>query len=105
MAFANLLDNKLAEIAERFAVPLFWVHEICLLQRKQVTSIAYSQRWNHLHHQLKARFHWVFEAFTEAMRETPQASSMLENLNSRLRNYSFLRRPLGAPYLGPAVEV
>ena len=99
LAFAKLLDAKLAEIAERFTVPLFWVREVCLLQRKHVTSTAYWQRWNQLHHELKAQFHWVFEAVTEAMRETPRASSMVENLNSRLRNYFFLRRQLGAPYL------
>ena len=99
LAFAKLLDDKLAEIAERFAVPLVWVREVCLLQRKHVTSRAYWKRWNQLHHELTAQFHWVFEAVTEAMRETPRASSMVENLNSRLRNDFFLRRQLGAPYL------
>ena len=99
LAFAQVLDDKLAGIAERFAVPLVWVREVCLLQRKHVSSNAYWQRWNQLHHQLKSQFHWVLEAVTEAMRETPRASSMVENLNSRLRNYFFLRRQLGAPYL------
>ncbi|MGK7908970.1 MAG: hypothetical protein AB4040_17320 [Synechococcus sp.] len=33
------------------------------------------------------------------MAQTPRASSLVENLNSRLRNYFFLRRQLGAPYL------
>ncbi len=99
LAFAKLLDDKLAGIAERHAVPLVWVREVCLMQRKHVTSTAYWQRWNQLHHKLKSQFHWVFEAVTDAMRETPRASSMVENLNSRLRNYFFLRRQLGAPYL------
>ena len=39
------------------------------------------------------------EAVVEALKETPRASSMVENLNSRLRNYFFLRRNLGEPYL------
>jgi len=39
------------------------------------------------------------EAVGKALKETPRASSMVENLNSRLRNYFFLRRSLGAPYL------
>ena len=99
LAFAKLLDDKLAGIAERFAVSLVWVREVCLLQRKHITSTAYWQRWNQLHHQLKTQFHWVFEAVTEAMRDIPRASSMVENLNSRLRNYFFLRRQLGTPYL------
>ena len=33
------------------------------------------------------------------MKETPRASSMVENLNSRLRNYFFLRKQLGQEYL------
>ncbi len=33
------------------------------------------------------------------MKETPRASSMVENLNSRLRNYFFLRKQLGSEYL------
>ncbi|MGK7913243.1 MAG: hypothetical protein AB4050_17455 [Synechococcus sp.] len=99
LAFARLLDDKLAEIAERFAVSLVGVREVCLLQRKPDSSTTYWQRWNQLHHQLKGRFLPVLEAVTEAMAQTPRASSMVENLNSRLRNYFFLRRQLGAPYL------
>ena len=38
-------------------------------------------------------------AVDEALKTTPRASSMVENLNSRLRNYSFLRRSLGDSYL------
>lgn len=34
-----------------------------------------------------------------AMADTPRCSSMVENLNSRLRNYFTLRRQLGAQYL------
>ncbi len=39
------------------------------------------------------------EAVSEALKQTPRASSMVENLNSRLRNYFFLRRSLGDDYL------
>ncbi len=99
LAFAKLLDEKLLGIAERFDLSLFWVREVCLLQRKPVTSTAYWNRWNQLHHQLKHRFHQVLEAVMEAMAQTPRSSSMVENLNSRLRNNFFLRKQLGAPYL------
>lgn len=33
------------------------------------------------------------------MKQTPRASSLVENLNSRLRNYFFLRKQLGPSYL------
>jgi hypothetical protein len=41
----------------------------------------------------------VKEAVESAMKSTPRASSLVENLNSRLRNYFFLRKQLGSDYL------
>jgi hypothetical protein len=99
LAFASVLDQKLAEIAQDFERPLQAVREICLLHRKHETSNAYWARWNQLHSQLSGKFHSVMEAVGKALAETPRASSMVENLNSRLRNYFFLRRSLGDDYL------
>ena len=39
------------------------------------------------------------EALNELAQRTVRANSVIENLNSRLRNYFFLRRHLGADYL------
>lgn len=39
------------------------------------------------------------EAVGAILKQTPRASSLVENLNSRLRNYFFLRRRLGDSYL------
>ena len=99
LAFALVLDQKLAEIAQRFRTPLYLVRAVCLLHRKKPSSCTYWQRWNHLHHQLAGKFHLLMQAVTEAMKQTPRASSLVENLNSRLRNYFFLRRQLGPQYL------
>ena len=99
LGFAGVLDEKLADIAERFQVPLYQVRAVCLLQRKKPSSTAYWQRRNQLHHQLSGRFHSVLDAVILAMEETPRASSLVENLNGRLRNYFFLRRQLGSSYL------
>lgn len=62
-------------------------------------NMAYWQRWNLLHRKLGEKFQQVFGAVVDAMKAIPRASSLVENLNSRLRNYFFLRRQLGAPYL------
>ena len=99
LAFAGVLDQKLAAIAASFELPLPGVREICLLHRKHKTSNAYWERWNQLHSRLSGKFHGVMEAVSEALKTTPRASSMVENLNSRLRNYFFLRRSLGDNYL------
>lgn len=99
LAFAQVLDEKLVEIAQQFDTPLFLVRAVCLLQRKKPSSNAYWTRWNQLHHLLPRKFHLLMKAVTEAMKQTPRASSLVENLNSRLRNYFFLRRQPGPQYL------
>ena len=71
----------------------------CLLHRKPRTSPAYWQGWGRLRSQLGGQFHAVFAAVSQAMEHTPRSSSLVENLNSRLRNYFTLRRHLGNPYL------
>ncbi|MGB7087619.1 MAG: hypothetical protein WBD47_18815 [Phormidesmis sp.] len=99
LAFAGVIDQKLADIAGAFELPLQAIREVCLLHRKHSTSNAYWERWNQLHTQLSGKFYGVMKAVGKALEETPRASSMIENLNSRLRNYFFLRRSLGDDYL------
>ena len=95
LAFAGVLDQKLNVIAEDFDLPLQAVRDVCLLHRKHPISNAYWERWNHFHGQL----YGLMKAVGEALQQTPRASSLVETLNSRLRNYFFLRRSLGKSYL------
>ena len=99
LAFAGVLDQKLAAIAASFELPLQAVRDICLLHRKPPTSNAYWERWNQLYSKLSIKFYGLMAAVGEALQQTPRASSLVENLNSRLRNYFFLRRSLGDAYL------
>jgi hypothetical protein len=52
-----------------------------------------------VHQQLRGRFFELSEAVAAVAAQTVRARSVVENLNSRLRNYFFLRRHLGADYL------
>jgi hypothetical protein len=99
LAFAGVLDTRLDEIAQRLAVPQPLVRAVCELHGLDPNQPIYWQRHNALHHKLKDRFHAVETAVCEALAQTPRASSIIENLNSRLRNYFFLRRHLGTGYL------
>ncbi|OJA83232.1 hypothetical protein BGV71_13975 [Burkholderia ubonensis] len=99
LAFAGVLDGKLAAIAQASGVSDEAVRAACLLHRKHSTSPAYWQGWGRLRAVLGKVFHVVFAAVSDAMRHTPRSSSLVENLNSRLRNYFTLRRHLGPPYL------
>ena len=100
LAFVGVLDAKLETIAQGSKVSIDLVRDACLLQRKSALSSAYWKRWNQLHESLADKFHGVIDAVVEAMKHIPRASSMVENLNSRLRTYFTLRRQLGTPYLG-----
>jgi hypothetical protein len=59
-------------------------------------------RWPREHalrSELGSRFFPLSTFVQELARQTVRASSLVENLNSRLRNYFFLRRQLGPDYL------
>ena len=99
LAFAGVLDAKLADIAQAHVIPELLVREACVLHRLPSTSTAYWQGWNRLRAKLGDKFHRLFDAVSRAMAQTPRSSSLVENLNSRLRNYFTLRRHLGGSYL------
>ena len=99
LAFAGVLDAKLADIARAHAISEPLEREACMLHRVPTTSPAYWQGWNRLQAQTGGKFHTLFNAVGRAMADTPRSSSLVENLNSRLRSYFTLRRHLGGSYL------
>jgi len=99
LAFAGVLDAKLAAIAQAHANSGPLVRDACMLHRLPTTSPAYWQRWNRLRARIGGKFHALFAAVSRAMADTPRSSSLVENLNSRLRSYFTLRRHLGGSYL------
>jgi hypothetical protein len=99
LAFAGVLDTKLIAISQAHTIAEPVVREACLLHRLPSTSTAYWQGWNQLRAKLGDKFHTLFDAVSQAMAQTPRSSSLVENLNSRLRNYFTLRRHLGNSYL------
>jgi hypothetical protein len=99
LAFAGVLDERFADIAARFKVPLFLVHAVCELESLDKNLPPYWQQRAQLQKKLRDQFYSIETAVCEVIAETPRASSMVENLNSRLRNYFFLRRHIGNDYL------
>jgi hypothetical protein len=99
LAFAAELDRELTALAEQFQVPLATVRELLNLHTLDPRQPL---RWQHqaaLRQQLGDRFHGLSQAVQEIADHTVRASSVIENLNSRLRCYFFLRRHLGPDYL------
>jgi hypothetical protein len=106
LAFAGVLDKKLAGIARTLEISQSLVREACMLHRLPNTATAYWERWNRLRAKMGdrareggAKFRAVLKAVSRIMARTPRSSSLVENLNSRLRNYFTLRRHLGNAYL------
>jgi len=99
LAFAGVLDGKLSAIAQTHDLPDSLVREVLVLHRLPSTSQAYWQGWGRLRAPLGSKFQAVFDAVQRAMAQTPRCSSLVENVNSRLRTYFTLRRHLGGLYL------
>jgi len=99
LAFVGVLDERFADLAARFKVPLFLVYAICQLQNLDKNLPRYWQKQAQLRKNLPDKFDRIQTAVREVLAETPRASSIVENLNSRLRNYFFLRRHIGDDYL------
>ncbi len=99
LAFVEVLQENLSQVAQRFAVPLTSVQALCEIEALDKRTDLYWQRTARWQNLLKGRCHPIHQAVLEAMAQTPRASSIVENLNSRLRNYFFLRRQIGHGYL------
>jgi hypothetical protein len=66
----------------------------CLLHRKPETSAAFWQAWNRLHAAIGRKFYDVYAPVSQALHDIPRSSSLVENLNSRIRNCLTLRSHL-----------
>jgi hypothetical protein len=99
LAFVKPLDEGLAELAARSHVPEYLVRELLWVQTRSPKSQRRWQRDAVLRRQLGWRYHAVRVGVAQLVRQAVRASSVAENLNSRLRCYFFLRHELGPDYL------
>jgi hypothetical protein len=99
LAFATRLDQPLEALAQQFTVPTAWVPERLALQSLPRTTTAYWATAPALHQLLHDRFFPLQQALAGLRHRFHRASSLVENLNSRLRHYFFLRRQIGPAYL------
>ena len=99
LAFATQLDADLSAVAVDFQVCPAVVRAVLAVQEMSVRDPRRWPREATLREDLRGRFYGLCEAVGAVARGTIRASSVVENLNSRLRNYFFLRRHLGSDYL------
>jgi len=99
LAFAGQLDARLAQVARDLNVPEYLVRAVCELQAGDENTCVYWQEEARLRKKLPNLFDPVQAAVRQAIARTPRASSLVENRNSCVRNYFFLRRRIGDDYL------
>jgi len=99
LAFADVLNDKFAHIAKQSSLSLETIWAMCALQRCKQSSDNYAIRSLPLQFQLAEKYDAVEDAVISAMNTTEKTSSMVENLNSRISPYFFLRKEIGNDYL------
>jgi hypothetical protein len=99
LAFAAKLDAEFAALAKPLDMDPELIREFFAVNDLPENS---SQRWHRdaaLRHKLGRHYYSLGQEVEALRRGTVRASSLVENLNSRLRGYFFLRRELGNDYL------
>jgi hypothetical protein len=99
LAFAAGLDQDLKVLAAEFEVATETARDVLNVEQLAPEDPSRWRREAALRSQLGSRYFPLSVAMAEVARQTVRASSLVENLNSRLRNYFFLRRHLGPDYL------
>jgi hypothetical protein len=99
LAFASQLDRDLEVLAAEFQVAVETARAVLNVELLPPDDPSRWPREDALRSQLGSLHFSLSVAVAETARQTVRASSLVENLNSRLRSYFFLRRHLGPDYL------
>ena len=99
LAFAEELDRDLTALAQEWQISVTTTREVLQVQSLPTWDPKRWCREASLRETLRGRYHGVSAGVQELSERVVRASSLVENLNSRLRTYFFLRRQLGTDYL------
>ena len=99
LAFAVDLDRELAALAQEWQISVTTAREVLQMQSLPMWDPKRRRCEAVLRETLRGRYHGVYANVQELSDRVVRASSLVENLNSRLRTYFFLRRQLGKDYL------
>jgi hypothetical protein len=91
--------KRSAPLASRYAVPLKTIRELLHWHHCPANTHAYWQQGAELQRHLRGRFFPLHQELQILADYLHRASSLVENLNSRLRNYFFLCRDIGSASL------
>ena len=99
LAFVREIDNGILAIAKEFQIDPLYARSLYELQGIPFSNQSRWEQESRLRKILKGKFYPVELEIKQILSDTIRASSVVENVNSRLRNYFTLRRMLGKEYL------
>lgn len=99
LAYVQRLDEQLAGLAQEFDVSPAAVRAVWNLECLDAASPKYGLEAEALRCRLGGKFYGLQQALVALRAVTFRSSSWVENINSRLRNYFFLRGQIGPDYL------
>jgi hypothetical protein len=99
LCFVEFLDEDLQGLAYAYDIDIYLVRQVFELQSISIGEDSYWERFIELNCKVGTHFHSIQEIIRGLIKDTVRASSIVENINSRLRNYFFLRKSLGSGYL------
>jgi len=95
LSFSKIIDDHLVEIAKELDISLYHVQQAYILQGLSYSNSNRYKIEKCLRSALGGRFYALSIAIEDVASTAVLASSSVENLNSRLRNYFFLRKSVG----------
>ena len=100
LAVANALNDQFAPLAARYQVTLSTLWQVCYIARYGIDSGHYHDQSSALESVIGDRYEEIEDAVLSILANTHRCSSMVENLNSRVRPYLEERKSVSQKTLG-----
>ena len=99
LGFVNAVDSKLRQASAEHELPLDLLEKIAIMLNCADSELPRYKIEAEVRNILHSKFHTAVTIVKDILASTPRASSLVESVNSLLRNYFFLRREIGHGYL------
>jgi hypothetical protein len=97
---ANALNDQFAQLAERYQVSIGTIWDVCYTARYGIDNCRYHERSSELETVIGKHYEEIEDAVLSILEKTHRCSSMVENLNSRVRPYLEERKFVSQKILG-----
>lgn len=99
LGFVEVLDSKLKFASTEHDIPIKILEKIAIMLSHDESNLHRYEIETEVRDILHEQFYIAITTVKDILESTPRASSLVESVNSLLRNYFFLRREIGHGYL------